>query len=87
MSKYNACQTNIANKYKHFKVKVFNTIQNIKFNQKYLKNWLIPNYIYIKVNNNSLMTKKVKHKAKIIWLKNEIRLRSLHEHIGRVPDL
>lgn len=71
--KLDPCQGKTANKYKEVKLKLLKTNENIKFNKKCLDYGLVPNYVNIRIKNNSNAAKKTLISAQIQWIKNEIK--------------
>jgi hypothetical protein len=73
MLKLNASQATLASRFENIKLKLAFTSCNIKFNKTCLDHQLIPNYIKVKINNQSYAAKKAKRTAEISWIKNEIK--------------
>lgn len=61
------------NKFRNTTAKLHQTILNIKFNRICLSHNVIPNFIHVNVNSMSPAAQRAKHKAEIIWLKQEIK--------------
>lgn len=74
MNKLDACQAKLAYQYKNIRIKLLNTIQNIKFNKTCLNLQLTPRYVQVKIRNSSLAAKKAKTIAEQSWIRQEIKL-------------
>lgn len=71
--KLEACQASTVFKFQNIKIKLLKTNLHIKFNKECIRNNLIPKYASIKINNNSKIATKIKERAQIMWLKEELR--------------
>ena len=59
--------------FKKFKLKFWLCSEHLFFNNNCKRNHIIPNYIQVKINNQSTTAEKVTNFAKWIWLIEEIR--------------
>lgn len=68
-----ASPAQLALQYKNVKLKLINTIHNIKFNKDCLKYDLRPKYVQVKIKNQSSSAKRTLSMAQLFWVKNEIK--------------
>ena len=71
--KLEAGQASIVFKYLNIKMKLLKTCLHIKFNKKCLVNKVIPKYANIRIKNTSNTAVKIKERAEIMWIKEEIK--------------
>jgi hypothetical protein len=68
-----ASQAKTASQFENIKLKLAYTTCNIKFNKTCISHQIVPNYIQVKIKNNSIAAKKAKQTAEKSWIKNEIK--------------
>lgn len=71
--KLEASQASTVYRFQNIKIRLLKTNSHIKFNKECLKNNLIPNYASIRIGNNSKTATKIKKRAQVMWIKEELR--------------
>jgi hypothetical protein len=68
-----ANQAKYSYNYKNLKLKLLNTVENIRFNKYCLRHKIIPNYVHVTINNTSNAAQIAKSRAQKIWIEEEIK--------------
>lgn len=68
-----ASHAKLAFEFKSIKLRLSNTIENIKFNKTCLNLQVIPNYVQVKINTKTIPAIKTKQFAEEFWIRNEIK--------------
>ena len=68
-----ASQASIVFRYLNIKTKLLTTNLHVKLNKKCLVNKVVPKYDNIRIQNTSNTAVKMKERAEIMWIKEEIK--------------